>query len=57
MNSIFDPIREAEKGRPTDGGFMINVPNAFGFIFLWDGEEDLDFVSRGPGSALQDESD
>lgn len=49
-DGVFEPVGEAEKGWPTDDGFMINVPGAFGLIFLSDGEEeeDLNFVSRGP---------
>lgn len=58
IDGAFDPASEAETGWPTDDSFMINVPNAFGLILLWDGEEeeDLNFVSRGPAAALQDES-
>ncbi len=59
IDGVFDPLSETEQGWPTDDGFMINMPTAFGLIFLSEGEEeeDLDFVSRGSASALQDESD
>ncbi len=58
IDGVFDPVIEAGQGWPTDDGIMINVPTAFGLVFLSDveEEEDLTFVSRGPASALQDES-
>jgi hypothetical protein len=59
IDGAFDPVSESGQGWPTDDGVMINVPNAFGLILLSDveEEEDLYFVSRGPASAPQDESD
>ena len=59
IDGAFDPVNEAGQDWPADDGIMIKVPTAFGLIFLSDveEEEDLDFVSRGPASALQDESD